>query len=121
MNAEGKPVDIYFVVWNTDTWDIVKNVLSKFHRMLVMNVDMCMQELDDGVQLIWKTYYEVNFWNVDTGKESMALKQVRNLQYFTTHSNDSKLTEKYFLDLRNVFLNKKISGKFFSEQGNLSS
>ena len=81
-NASGTSIDIYIVVWNASSWDIVKDVQSNFDHMLSGTVFMSMQVVQDGIQLIWCTYYEINFWNVDTEKESIALKQVRTFLPF---------------------------------------
>ena len=38
--------------------------------------DMTIVKLDKGLELIWPVMHQINFWNLNTGVEKVALKSV---------------------------------------------
>ena len=67
---------MHLVIWDTSKWEIVVDKLSQYHPMISTIYDVSLVNTKLGLQLIWPVYTQINFWNLDTGKESVTLKMV---------------------------------------------
>ena len=67
---------MHLTVWDTSSWNIEKETESKFDAMIISVYDMTIVKLDKGWELIWPVIFHINFWNLNTGVERVALKSV---------------------------------------------
>ena len=67
---------MYLTVWDTSSWKIEKETESKFDAKTISVHDMTIVKLDKGWELIWPVMYRINFWNLNTGVEKVALESV---------------------------------------------
>ena len=67
---------MHLVIWDASKWEIVVDKLSQYHPMISTIYDVSLVNTKRGLQLIWPVYTQINFWNLDTGKESVTLKMV---------------------------------------------
>ena len=69
---------MHLVIWDASKWEIVLDKLSQYHPMISTMYDIAIVNTKLGLQLIWPVYTQINFWNLDTGKESVTLKMVKD-------------------------------------------
>ena len=67
---------MHLVIWDASKWEIVLDKLSQYHPMISTMYDIAIVNTKLGLQLIWPVYTQINFWNLDTEKESVTLKMV---------------------------------------------
>ena len=72
--------EVNLMIWETRNWDLVKDVKSKFDHMIVMVSSMTIIETKQGSVLVWPVLFQINFWNLETSKERVALKSVSLLK-----------------------------------------
>ena len=63
-------------IWDTSSWNIVSDRESKFDAMMINVYDAAVAKLSKGWEVIWPVIFQVNFWNLNTGVERVALKSV---------------------------------------------
>jgi len=69
-----KLTEMHLVIWDASKWEIVLDKLSQYHPMISTMYDIAIVNTKLGLQLIWPIFTQINFWNLDTGKESVTLK-----------------------------------------------
>ena len=76
---------------------------------------------DQSPRLRWQK--EQTIWKKSGDGSQRWLVYLKNINKYLKcqNRNASKFIEKYFLDLRNIFLNQENIRKFFSKQENLSN
>ena len=67
---------VVLTVWDTSSWNVEKETESKFDAMIIMVYDMSIVKLAKGWEVIWPVMFQINFWNLNTGVERVALKSV---------------------------------------------
>ena len=69
-------LQVHLVIYDTSSWSVTKDSKSKFDAMIINIYDMALCNLKKGWELIWPTMFQINFWNINTGVERVALKSV---------------------------------------------
>ena len=54
--------------------------------MIIIVYDMSIAKLKKGWEVIWPVMFQINFWNLDTGVERVALKAVSLTRAITLSS-----------------------------------
>ena len=67
---------MHLVIWDTSKWEIISDKMSQFHPMISTMYDVTIVKTKFGLELIWPVYTQINFWNLETGKERVTLKLV---------------------------------------------
>ena len=70
-------------MYDTSSWKITKDSKSKFDHVMVDVSDLHISKLATGRELIWTVMTQINFWNLETGDERIALKTVSFSLYAT--------------------------------------
>ena len=69
-------IQVFLIVWDTSSWAIEKETESKFDAMVISVHDMSIVKLEKGWEVVWPVIFQINFWNLNTGVERVALKSV---------------------------------------------
>ena len=69
-----KTMILYF--FDVETGDVARKIEGKDSHTVVMAYDACASLTPRGLELVWATLMQINFWNLDTGEERVALKSV---------------------------------------------
>lgn len=68
--------EVHLVIWDTSSWNIAKDSKSTFDTMIITVYHMSLVKMKFGWELIWPVLFQINFWNLNTGVERVALKSV---------------------------------------------
>ena len=69
-------IQVFLVVWDASSWTIEKETESKFDAIRTGVHDMSIVELENGWEVVWPVIFQINFWNLNSGVERVALKSV---------------------------------------------
>ena len=75
--------DVRLMIWETSNWNLIKDVKSQFDHVWIIVHSICIIETKQGLELIWPILDRINFWNLETNKERVALKSVSILMTFS--------------------------------------
>ena len=63
-------------IYCSTSWNILTKHESKDSHIIATCYNASIAELETGIEFIWPTMFQVNFWNLETGMERSALKSV---------------------------------------------
>ena len=68
----------FLYIYNPSSGELIKEIEGKDSHTVLMCYHASIYQSSAGLELIWTTLMQVNFWNLETGEERTTLKQVKN-------------------------------------------
>lgn len=65
------------LIYNANSGHVTKKFEGKDRHTVMMCYDASVAKTTFGLEFVWATIFQINFWNLDTGQERTSLKTVR--------------------------------------------